>query len=245
MLLTNENITGFLRFKSLDSTNDMAKRIADNGIGHGTIIIADSQTNGRGRKGKKWISESGNLYMSAILEPDINMAISPQLSFVTSLAIRDVLKKHLSKQNIELKWPNDVLIDRKKISGILIESYIKNNKQYIIIGIGVNVNSFPMDIDYPAISLYEYDVKNLKPAELASDIVDSFFIWYDRWLESGFAPIRESWLKNTTNLGKKIEVTLRGESVQGKFSDMGIDGSLILELEDGSFESIQSGEIRL
>jgi BirA family biotin operon repressor/biotin-[acetyl-CoA-carboxylase] ligase len=127
-------------FKEVDSTNDVAKYLAENGAEEGTVVVAEIQNRGKGRRGKTWISPPGGVWMSIILRPDIPTSKAPQLTLVTGVAVAETLKKEL-KLDVGIKWPNDILIGNKKVCGILTEVNASVNKvNYVIVGIGIDMN---------------------------------------------------------------------------------------------------------
>ncbi|HMK67267.1 MAG TPA: biotin--[acetyl-CoA-carboxylase] ligase, partial [Stellaceae bacterium] len=145
-----------LRFAELESTNDEAKRLADAGAPAWTVITAEIQRAGRGRRGRTWESPAGNLYMSAILRPAANLAAAAQLGFAAALAVGEALLPVLPSERIlQYKWPNDVLVDGSKIAGILLEAAGNGAEgaAWVIVGIGVNLASHPQETSYPATSL--------------------------------------------------------------------------------------------
>ncbi len=145
-------------YESLGSTNDEARRLADAGAAHGTVVAAREQTAGRGRVGRSWVSPPGNLYLSVLLRLDLPPARRAELSFVAALAVFDLVDAVLPGSRVMLKWPNDVLVEDAKISGILVEQA----DAATIVGIGVNVAHCPADTPYPATSLAEH-LSSLSP----------------------------------------------------------------------------------
>ena len=155
-------------FDEIDSTNLEARRLIESGINDDFVIVASKQSLGKGRVGRKWVSEEGNLYLSVILRPYGKTHTFPQLSFITSLALYDTIST-LSRENdhrcgsldMKLKWPNDVLVNNHKISGILLELIPHNDREYLVIGVGINVNNNPNQLDRKTISLSEIFSKDL------------------------------------------------------------------------------------
>ncbi|OGQ34902.1 MAG: biotin--[acetyl-CoA-carboxylase] ligase, partial [Deltaproteobacteria bacterium RIFCSPLOWO2_01_FULL_38_9] len=159
-------------FKKVTSTNDIAYELAKKGAKEGEYVIAETQTKGRGRMQRKWVSKKGNLYVSLILRPSIVTRNVSHLTFVAALAVASALEKHLNISP-QLKWPNDVLVDRKKISGILTEMESEGDKvDFMVVGMGINVNQdkFPKSLPN-AISLYQVLGKNIEPGQLLEDLL--------------------------------------------------------------------------
>lgn len=154
-----------LMFNQVDSTNTEALILAKSGVIGNFVIWAREQTGGRGRQGKHWESLTGNLHFSILLENPSSLSDCPQLSFVAANAVLDAIRMlALDKKldlNLKLKWPNDVLINGKKVAGILLEAINIYGKSYVVVGIGVNVASYPENVDKPATSLHKEGVNNI------------------------------------------------------------------------------------
>lgn len=221
----------------IDSTNDEAKRrVASGSAAHGLVIRADIQTKGRGRFDRKWVSEKGNLYTSLLINiiSDPNYA---QLSFVIALAIAHALSKHL--QGVQLKWPNDVLLNTKKVAGILLE----REGDYLVIGFGVNCAHAPTHTQYPATCLAHENCM-LEPAALLQEILACFWDLYAEWQQNGFALVRTQWLALAKGVGEKLRVQQGNGYLEGIFVDLDArDGRLILKKEDGSLVHLSAGDV--
>jgi BirA family biotin operon repressor/biotin-[acetyl-CoA-carboxylase] ligase len=216
----------------IDSTNDEAKRRAGEGAAHGTLVWARAQSAGRGRRGRRFISPPGNLYLSILLRPDRPAASAAQLGFAAALALGDALAPLLpDPERLRYKWPNDVLIDGRKVSGILLESQAAGagRLDWLIVGIGVNLASFPENVDYPAISLAAAAARAVTVEALLEALAGRFEAWYERWRQEGFAPLRGAWLARARGVGEAIRVRLQGEEASGRFAGLDDDGALLLE----------------
>jgi len=222
------------QFESLDSTSDKAfEMAASKQIFDGEIIMANAQNAGRGRQGRAWASPQGNLYFSLALQPQ---GLVPEISFVAIVALRRAIRGLSfagSALKIENKWPNDLLINGKKVAGLLLESKI-NQKicEFVIVGIGVNIDSSPDNTIFPAANLKDFNIA-IKPEILLQNFLDEFEILYQNWLSFGFAGIRAAWLEGAYRLGEKIFVKSDGKLIDGIFQDLDEDGSLILLAESG------------
>lgn len=232
---------------SVGSTNDEARKLAAQGedaAPDGTIVWAREQTAGRGRRGRTWESPPGNFYMSLILRPDVAMKDAAQLGFVAAVALYDALG-NLSPpgHQIHLKWPNDVLLQEKKVAGLLLESESTDGQRpdWVILGLGVNVASFPDGTEFPATSLRDEFWPNTVD-EVLQAFCRSFLGWANRWVEEGFAPIRRTWLQRCLGLGEAIDVRLETDTLHGIFTDMDEDGALVLEI-DGETKRIAAGDV--
>ncbi|MDD3287986.1 MAG: biotin--[acetyl-CoA-carboxylase] ligase [Alphaproteobacteria bacterium] len=224
------------------STNTDAKKAASEGALEGLIIHAFKQTTGKGRHGRTWESPEGNLYFSILLRPNCKLADVSAYNFITALAIFDTVQSFLPKANIELKWPNDVMISGKKVSGILIETAeaVEGVIDWLVIGIGINIKAYPQEAGYPATSL-EAEGAMVSIREVLDLYLKNFESWRLLLLSNGFTPIRQIWLKRVRR--GQISVRLPDETVVGEF--VGIDdlGKMILRTTDGVEHSIAAGDV--
>lgn len=227
-------------FDTVGSTNDIAREAAQSGVAEGAVYHAYHQTAGRGRRANVWVSVGGNLYMSLVLRPHCSIAKAGEISFIMAVALARVIQGYgLSPA---LKWPNDVLLGGRKVSGILLESGTDETGKlaYLIAGIGVNVVDCPDEASALA--------PHVPHAGLNADIVRDDFLaafapLYDSWKTSGFSPIRTEWLKFATGMEKPLIVRLPNAEKQGIFSGLTDDGALLLQLPDGGYEHIYSGDV--
>jgi BirA family transcriptional regulator, biotin operon repressor / biotin---[acetyl-CoA-carboxylase] ligase len=232
--MTAPRLSPFFRlvsFAEIDSTNDEAKRRASEGAAQGTLIWAQAQSAGRGRRGRGFVSPRGNLYMSILLRPDRPAASAAQLGFAAALALGDAVLPLLPRpEGLRYKWPNDVLIDGRKMSGILLESQAagEGRLDWLVVGVGVNVASFPEGVDYPAISLAAAGAPVTVEALLEA-VAGGFERWYERWRAEGFQPLRAAWLARARGLGESIRVRLQGAEASGRFAGLDEDGALLLD----------------
>lgn len=232
------NIQGFrlFQYETHDSTNDAAKCHAREVAIEKAVFIADQQTNGRGRSGNTWESPIGNLYMSVLMPCQVEMRHAGQFSFIAAIALYEALSPYLSEtDDLRLKWPNDLLLNNKKLAGILLESEGQGmTLSWIVIGMGVNLNAAP---DYAASLNGE-----ILPLDLAQDILKHIRAWTDIYMDQGFGPVRTCWLERSARLGSQIQARLPNETKQGIFETIDDQGCLILNV-DGRSERITSGEI--
>jgi BirA family biotin operon repressor/biotin-[acetyl-CoA-carboxylase] ligase len=235
-----------VELESVGSTNDEARIRADTGAPAGTIVWAKRQVSGRGRRGRAWISPKGNLYCSVILRPNVNPSVAAQLSFVTALALGEGLHSLLPLcATLQYKWPNDVLIDGKKIAGILLESQVGEygNMEWVVIGTGVNVTSYPMDTERPATSLDQVGCQ-LAVEDVLAAYGNTLWTWLSCWNNAGFDPIRKAWLNRAIGIGEAIEVRLPNQILKGTFDSLDMNGALILLTSEGR-QHISAGEVFL
>ena len=234
-------------FEQTDSTNKVALNLAFKGAPEGTVVIADSQTGGRGRLGRSWFSPPGkNIYTSIIIRPAIDPVAASQVTLMTGVAVAELLEAFCPGQ-IYLKWPNDVLANGRKICGILAESRATAVKvDYIVIGIGINVNMEEGDAEDDlrdiATSVKIETGKDLPREELAAALFRNFEKWYTCFLQQGFAPVREEWLKRSRMIGKDVSFYSNGAEVRGRVTGMDFDGALICK-NNGETKRITAGEI--
>jgi BirA family biotin operon repressor/biotin-[acetyl-CoA-carboxylase] ligase len=231
------------RFDAIDSTNEEAKRQARSGAAEGTLIWAGLQTAGRGRRGRAWISPAGNLYLSIVLRPGKSAAAGAQLGFAAALAVADAIAPLLPKGvRLGLKWPNDVLLDGRKVSGILLESQASDGHlDWLVVGIGGNLAKFPEGVDYPTTSLAAARVAVTLEALLEA-VAARFEAWYEGWRQAGFAPLRAAWLARAEGLGAPIRVRLAAGESQGRFAGIDEEGALLLD-DAGGRRRVAAGDV--
>ncbi len=224
----------------VESTNSLAWELAKtHQIDHNQIILADFQTGGKGRMGRSWVSPSGNLYFSLLLKPQKSIIISSQLSFVAAVATGLAIAEFSQNDaQINYKWPNDILVFGKKIAGILLQS----DDDFVVLGVGVNINSHPQKTNYPATNLQDEGFVVQNKEDLLNKFLDNFADLYQKWQNFGFEPIRNLWLKQAFNLNKEITANLANESLKGIFKDLDKNGNLILEHQKQT-KIISSAEI--
>jgi BirA family transcriptional regulator, biotin operon repressor / biotin---[acetyl-CoA-carboxylase] ligase len=234
-------------YEEIGSTNDEAFRLGLTGAPEGTALIANSQNAGKGRMQRVWHSPAGsNIYTSIILRPQIEPARAPQISILAGVAIADVLENYCPYR-INLKWPNDVLIDGKKVCGIL--SQVKTTASevdFIVLGIGINVNisysQFPKDICNLATSLAIETGREISRQELIISLYENLTKWYKQLLQNGFCRIKEKWLSISPMIGQTVQVTFQEETVSGKAIGLDVDGSLILLTAENKEFKILAGD---
>ncbi len=237
-------------FDILDSTNVECRRIADAGSsGAGSSgnvwVVAAAQSSGKGRRGRAWVSRPGNLFASLLYGIDCDLATASQLSFVTALAVRDVVADILQAPDIaRCKWPNDVLIGGKKIAGILLETAGQGGKapSHVIIGIGLNVAHHPENAQYPATDLKSVLGREIEASLVLERLIHTMDFWICRWKNHGFSVIRQAWKSSAQGIGQEIIVRLPDEEIKGRFVDLDETGALILEF-DGKRRHITAGDV--
>lgn len=234
-----------LHYPAVDSTNDEVIRLAQNGAPDGTWVVADEQTAGRGRRGRPWQSTRGNLFCTGLLRLTSGEGPVSQLSFLIALALYDALSQWVATDRLRLKWPNDVLLDGRKVSGILLESAgsWQPGDRWVAAGIGVNLVVYPENMERPAISLAAAGIAPPRPMAIAERLATAVEHWRREWRAGGFGALRNAWLARATGIGNRIEVRLPDETLVGTFSDLAEDGALLLQLDSGAVRTIHSGDV--
>lgn len=234
-------------YKQMDSTNIKAKQLGETGTKNGTLVITESQTKGRGRRGKTWVSPAGvNCYFTILLRPDLAAEKASMITLISALALARAIKDK-SKLSTVIKWPNDVVANGKKLCGILTESstdleYIN----YVVVGIGVNMNQveFPEEIRHMASSIKVETGRQVNRAEIIGCFLDYFESYYEMFLKSGdLSTLAGEYNDLLVNKGKEVKIVEPNK--ERVMKAIGIDkaGALIVENETGEEERIISGEV--
>ncbi|TYR35169.1 biotin--[acetyl-CoA-carboxylase] ligase [Mesorhizobium microcysteis] len=246
-------------FDTVGSTNALAMERAHQGDPGGLWLVSRKQEAGRGRRGRHWETPEGNLAATLLLKPTVEIKVAATLGFVAGLALADALAAAVPGRKVgvgidggtpigggrfELKWPNDVLADGAKLSGILLESALLDEKRYALaIGIGVNVVAHPQDVPYPATSLAALgstcDAETLFLA-LSDAWVDNVRLWDEG---RGLAAVRERWLGRAAGLGAHVAVRTEGRVVRGVFETIDEQCRFIIRDEDGVVTTIAAGDV--
>ena len=236
---------GLKEFATIDSTNEEARRLAAKGEAGPIWIRADRQTAGRGRRGRAWDSPNGNLAATLFLRPSKSAAESAQLSFVAALAASDAIASFAPRNDIKLKWPNDVLADGKKIAGILLESASTGDAPptWLAIGIGINLAQFPTETEFPATSLSALGATVPAPATGLAALAAAFAKWYEVWNGHGFPRVRDAWLSRAAGLGTRIRARLQNEETSGVFEGIDSSGALMLREAVDRVRLIAAGDV--
>lgn len=230
-------------YKNIDSTNKAAR---NNDCKNGTLFIAEKQTDGKGRMGRKWVSDKGcGIWMSIALTPKTKPELINLITLVSGLAVCKTLNK-LYKLPFKIKWPNDIVINGKKICGILTEGKAENGKiTKVVTGIGINVNSksFPDEIEEIATSLYMLTGKKSDRAKIINTFAEIFEGYYKLLLKDDTGSIIEKYRNLCITIDKDIIAIKDNEEIKGKAIDIAQTGELIIKKEDGTTLNINSGEV--
>ena len=254
-ILTEESIRSFLTgslisevhaLKTVDSTNNEAKRWAQQGAPHGSLFVADEQTGGKGRLGRVWKSPAGTgLWFSVLLRPKAAPEQVTGLTLTAGLSVAKAIQK-LTGCKAQIKWPNDVVIGSQKVCGILTEMAAEmESVEYVIPGIGVNVNteSFPEEIAFKATSLYLNTGKKWSRAELLGAILQEMECLLDRQEQGGVQAILEEYRENCVTIGRKVSTQRGNIRLSGIAEDVTEGGELVVRQSNGSQLVINSGEV--
>lgn len=227
---------------SVGSTNDEARRLALSGAAADLLVVtARHQTQGRGRRGRVWVSPPGNLHLSLLLRLDRPLAEAAQAGFVAAVALAEALNGLLPGRDFRCKWPNDVLCDGRKVAGMLLEPA---GEGWLVLGIGVDVAHAPPpgEVLYPVTALADEGF-----AGTAEDVLAAFCARFAPWLESwrrqGFPPIREGWTARARGIGDPVVVRLEHETLTGTFAGLDEQGGLLLEQAGAGVRRIMAGDV--
>jgi len=238
-------------FNLTASTNTDAFRLAENGAVEGTVVIADGQSGGKGRRGRIWSSPAGvNLYCSVVLRPAIMPHEAPQLTFLSAVAVARAIE--LTTNLIpEIKWPNDLLISGKKVAGLLNEMSAETDGiNFVILGIGVNLNmtagQFPDDLRQPATSLLLESGSGVDRSRFVGTMLSELDRLYRDFQADGFGPVREEWQLRCNANGHQVIVSDSGtDCTGGMFIGIDTDGALLLRSDDAVLHRITCGDVRV
>lgn len=226
-------------YDETDSTNERAK--ACSAEKEGSVFIAEIQNHGKGTRGRGWVSPKGTgIWHSILLKPDIPPLEAAQITLVAGIAVCEAVGL-----NSKIKWPNDIVIGDKKICGILTEmSSEKNMINYIVCGIGINVNteSFPDEIAHRATSMYIESGKTYARNELIARVLNVFEYYYKKFLDGGLGAILDEYKKHCVTIGRKVSVNFKKETVTGTAVDVDETGALVVETDNGIIH-VTSGEV--
>lgn len=237
-------------FAEVDSTQSVAHQLAAQGAGEGTLVIAERQTAGRGRMGRTWFSPEGKgIWMSLLLQPKIPLARTPQLTLLTAVAVCRAIRR-IGQVDAAIKWPNDILIDGKKVCGILLESVAEKERvRYVIAGIGISANfqssDYPEDLRPIATSLLIASGKAVNRSALIAEVLAELEKLYGLYLQEGFAPIRTLWETLTVSLHRRVRINTAGGSAEGWAFAIDEAGALCMRMDNGETVRYFSGEIAL
>lgn len=234
-------------FPETDSTNIRAKQLAESGASHGTLVVADQQNAGRGRRGRGWVSPSGcSIYMSILLKPKFLPPKAPMMTLVMAYSVTEALRE-CTGLDLQIKWPNDVVLNGKKLVGILTEMSTEVDYiNHVVIGVGINVNmdSFSEEIARTATSLRIESGNHMKRSNLIAAIMKRFEQDYEKYEKTeDLSGIRESYNRLMVNCGKEVRILSAQNPYQALALGINDSGELLVRKEDGSEEAVYAGEV--
>ena len=246
LIATHDLGQGLHCFDEVSSTNDVARALAEEGAGHGEVVIAERQTAGRGRRGRTWISPPGrNLYLSAVLRPDLPPQRAPEITLVASVAVCDAVRR--AGVDAGIKWPNDLLASGRKLAGVLTEMAAEPDRViWVVLGIGVNLNArpedFPPELRAEATSIAIERDQPAPRALFAAALLKALEEWLDRHADGGFGPVRDAWRARSVTLGRQVRVSAEGRDVAGVAEDIDETGALLVRA-GSRLERVVSGDV--
>jgi len=234
-------------FDSIDSTNTYAKNIASDGAVEGTLIISDEQTKGRGRLGRMWTSPKGTgIWMSLVLRPDIEPVHASKMTQIAAAAMNEAIIR-VTGLCAGIKWPNDIILSKKKVCGILTEMSAElNTVNYIVVGIGVNVNveAFPDEISQTATSLKIESGETVRRKDIVVEFIKQFEVLYNTYIKEGnLQKTLEYCRSNSVTIGQKVRIIHKNETLYGEAIDLNQDGELLVKFENGEVKPVFYGEV--
>jgi BirA family biotin operon repressor/biotin-[acetyl-CoA-carboxylase] ligase len=237
-------------FHQTASTNDVIEKLARDGVKEGAVVFAESQTKGRGRLGRKWLSPARKgLWFSVLLRPELRPHETTQLTVASATALRRAIRSETGLEP-EIKWPNDIVIHGKKVAGILTELTAELDRvKYVIVGLGVDVNlnaaDFPSDLRKLATSLRAELGKAVSRPELAVAILRELDRDYTRLCSGGFSALADEWEEHCTTLGHEVVIRAGGRQIRGRAEALSEEGTLLLRTDHGHLERVVGGDVTL
>ncbi len=237
-----------VHFNSVPSTNLEAKRLAEEGAEEGTVVVAERQESGRGRLGRGWLSPPGGIYFSLVLRPRLSPAELSLVTLAAAVAVADAVHG-VTGLEVKIKWPNDVLLDGKKLVGILTEiSAEADSIGFVVLGVGVNANldekEFPREVRPSVASLSSALGRPVDRPTLLTTILESFEELYAKLSSGRFEEVLKRWSMLSATLGAEVRITTVTGTYQGKAIGVSEDGALVVRLSDGAHRVFHSGEVQ-
>lgn len=235
---------------SVDSTNNIAKKAAFDGCEHGTIVVAEEQVGGKGRLARGWFSPLGRgIWFSLVLRPPFLPQEAPKFTLLMAVALAQAFEKY-PEVKIAIKWPNDILLNERKLVGILTEMNAEMEAiNYIVIGTGINVNVpkdiAPQDIQDKLVSLADVCSNAIDRVKLLTVILKELEELYEKVLQEGFSFVLDRWREYSVTLGSKVKVIAPGEIFVGLAKDIDESGALVVEKDDGTSQKVLAGDVSI
>ena len=233
--------------ETVDSTNNLAKKLAEEGAPEGTLVVADEQSGGKGRRGRSWCTPKGSsIAMSMVLRPGIRPELASMVTLIMGLSVAKAIKE-LYPVEAGIKWPNDVVVNGKKICGILTEmSAEMMGIHYLVIGTGINTNveSFPEELEATATSLIRELGRRVNRAELIAECLKYFELYYEKYIEAGdLSLLKDDYESLLLNRNRQVKVLEPGNEYLGMSLGINEKGELLVQREDGTITAVYAGEV--
>lgn len=245
---TNSVWQKIIYYPSVESTNTEARFLAEKGIAGGTVLIAEKQTGGRGRMGRVWVSPpAGNIYLSLILRPEVPPFVAPQFTLSAGVGVARTVEE-VTGLKPEIKWPNDLLLNKKKFSGILTELNSETDRvNFIIVGIGINLNSklddYPEELRNELTTLRTVTEKKYRRNEFIIKLLDNLENVFRSLIKSGFCEIKKEWEKYFCMKDENVVISFQNSKLHGRAVGIDDTGAFLLRLESGKIERVLSGDV--
>jgi len=232
--------------KEVTSTMDEAFVLGTAGCPDGTVICAENQTKGRGRMGRSWVSPKGKgVYFSAVLRPRLDLSDAPKMTLLFAAAVCEALRE-VSNLPVKIKWPNDLMVENKKIAGILTELNAEIDRiRFMVVGLGININSALTQLPSQSASLKSETKKSFSRVLVMQKVLRALDEWYIRMQKEGFVPVMDRWKELSMTLGQRVRLSDADGVLDGVAVDLSPEGGLIIEQDDGARVKRMSGDVSL
>lgn len=232
-------------YETIGSTNDRAYELAEEGAPEGTIVVAEEQTKGKGRMGRKWSSPKGGIYLSLILRPKLVPTEISKLTLVAAVSVAQTIRQATGLSAL-IKWPNDILIDKNKLCGILTELKAEQDQtSFVILGVGINVNTKSSLLPKNATSISKELGRDFSKVDLARMLLKSIEDHYILFKENKFRDIINEWRNLSAMLGSRVKIMDKARTIEGQAIDIDEGGALVVRLDTGFNERILAGDVTL
>lgn len=232
-----------LSYASIDSTNDTAYKLAEDGAKEGMVVVAERQKKGKGRQGRRWASPKGGIYFSCIIRPDIEPKEVAKITLVSALAVC-VSIREMARIPVLIKWPNDIMIGGRKVCGILTEMKAEQDRvDFLVIGIGINVDNPLPALPKGSTTLSEESGAGVSKVELTKKVLEKLEHYILLFKKEGFEPIRDEWRGLSGTLGRHVKMHSHEGKIEGQAIDVDNDGALVVRLDSGFHKRILSGDV--
>jgi len=231
-------------YESTGSTNDIAQRLAESGSPEGTAVFSEGQSKGRGRLGREWSSPKGKgIYLSLILRPKISPTHASKITLMSAIAVATAIRK-ITDLTALIKWPNDIMVNGHKVCGILTEMSAEiNTVKYVVLGIGINVNTEKEHLPKGASSLKSELGEAISRVELTQELLREIEHQYRLFREEGFEHIITGWRNFSYMLGERVRVMCQDKKIEGYAVDLDSNGALVIRLDSGFTENVTAGDV--